>query len=193
MRWPRVRWTRAAAPRQARQPRHRRRPRLLALAGLLLLALALAVELGLSAPLRTEQAALQRVVPPLPRGGLAGAERPDARLAQFHAGFPPLDGLAAALAELDATARAAGVPLRAAEYRLEQRAEAGADADAGAGPLLRYRIALRTAGDYAQVRDFLGRLLERQPFVALDDVQFRRSGEAALEAELRLSVYLRPR
>ncbi|HVR52057.1 MAG TPA: hypothetical protein VMS38_20140, partial [Pseudorhodoferax sp.] len=182
-----MRWSLPLALRRAR------RPRLLAALGLLLLALALAVELGLSAPLRTEQAALQRVVPPAPRGGLAGAERPDARLAQFHAGFPPLDALAAALAELDATARAAGVPLRAAEYRLEQRAEAGADAGAGAGPgvgsLMRYRIALRTAGDYAPLRDFLGRLVERQPYVALDDVQFRRSGEAALEAELRLSVY----
>lgn len=152
-----------------------------AAAGLLLLGLALAGELAFVAPLRTEASALQAVAPPVPRSGqMAG---PLARLDRFHAGFPALDGLAGALAALDAAARDAGVPLRAAEYRLEQRADAGT--------LARYRIALRTAGDYVQLRAFLGQALERMPYLALDDVQFRRAGEAALEAELRLSLYLR--
>jgi hypothetical protein len=157
----------------------------LAVAGALLLALALAAELALVAPLRAEQAALQAVVPPAPRADAAGPQKPAAQLAQFNAAFPPLDALADALAGLDSAARQAGVPLRSAEYRLEQRA--GADAER----LARYRIALRTAGDYAQIRGFLGQLLQAQPFVALDDVQFRRAGDATLEADMRLSVYLR--
>ncbi len=161
------------------------RAHLPAWAGALLLALALAAELALVAPLRTEQAALQGVVPPAPRAGAAGTQQPATQLAQFHAAFPPLDTLATALGGLDSAARQAGVPLRSAEYRLEQRAEGS--------PLLRYRIALRTGGDYAQIRAFLGQLLEQQPFIALDDVQFRRNNDAALEADLRLSVYLHAR
>ncbi len=109
------------------------------------------------------------------------------RLARFHEAFPMLDTLAEALAGMDETAREAGVPLRSAEYRLEERA--GDDP----GRLARYRIALRTAGSYAQIRAFLGRLLERQSFVALDDVQFRRAADASLEADVRLSLYLRSR
>ncbi|CAN7327771.1 hypothetical protein LJR039_001688 [Pseudorhodoferax sp. LjRoot39] len=154
----------------------------LALAGVLLLALAAAAEVGLVAPLRAEQAALAAVVPPAPRADAAQAA-PAAQLAQFQAAFPPLEALAEALAALDGAAREAGVPLRAAEYRLEQRADDPR--------LARYRIALRTTGDYAQVRGFLGRLLERNTFVALDDVQFRRAADATLEADLRLSLYLR--
>lgn len=181
-----MRW-RPAAPRRASLP---------ALAGALLLALALAAELALVAPLRVEQAALQQVVPPAPRAGAAGSERPATQLAQFQAAFPPLDTLATALGGLDSAARQAGVPLRSAEYRLEQRStegSAGPSSNPSASPLLRYRIALRTAGDYAQIRAFLGQLLEQQPFIALDDVQFRRSSDAALEADVRLSVYLRAR
>ena len=154
----------------------------LAAIGLLLLALAVAAEFTLVAPLRAEQAALAAVVPPAPRADAAQAA-PAAQLAQFHAAFPPLDALAEALAAMDIAARQAGVPLRAAEYRLEQRADDPR--------LARYRIALRTAGDYAQIRGFLGALLEHNAFVALDDVQFRRTADARLEADLRLSLYLR--
>ena len=164
-----------------------RRRSWLAMAGVLLMALAVAAELALVAPLRAERAALLAVVPPVPRPGSSGPRQPDVQLAQFHAAFPPLGALAEALAGLDTAAREAGVPLRSAEYRLEQRA--GADAEG----LARYRIALRTAGSYTQVRAFLGRLLEQQPFVALDDVQFRRAADTTLEADVRLSVYLRRR
>ncbi len=71
--------------------------------------------------------------------------------------------------------------------------QAHVHADAAPGPLLRYRLALRTSGDYAQIRAFLGRTLEQLHFVALDDVQFRRGADAAapLDADVRLSLYLR--
>lgn len=153
------------------------------LAGTLLLALAGAGELALVAPLRAESAALQAVAPATPRAGAGTPAGPAAQLAQFQAAFPPQHALAEALAALDAAAQQAGVPLRSAEYRLESRS-------GGAG-LARYRIALRTAGEYAQIRAFLGRLLQERPYVALDDAQFRRTADATLEAELRLSFYLR--
>jgi hypothetical protein len=159
----------------------------LAIAGALLLVAAAVAELAWVAPLRAEQAALRMAAPPMPRGAPEAPRAMAAQLAQFHAAFPPLDRLADVLAGMDAAAREAGVPLRSAEYRLEQRA--GAEA----GRLARYRIALRTAGDYARIRAFLGQLLERQASVALDDVQFRRTADASLEADIRLSLYLRRR
>ena len=161
----------------------------LALAGVLLAVAALAAEAVLTQPLHGQREALQAVgVPPRAMDPVRAAKAsPATQLAQFHASFPRLDELADALGELDASARRAGVTLRTGEYRIDQRA------DAAPGPLLRYRLALRTSGDYAQIRAFLGRTLEQLYFVALDDVQFRRGADAAapLDADVRLSLYLR--
>lgn len=173
--WRRTVWPRGAAG--------------LALAGVLLAVAALVAEAVLTQPLQAQREALQAVAVPPRATDLVRAAKaaPATQLAQFHASFPRLDELASALAELDASARRAGVTLRTGEYRIEQRA------DAQAGPLLRYRLALRTSGDYAQIRAFLGRTLEQLHFVALDDVQFRRGADASapLDADVRLSLYLR--
>ena len=174
-RWQRTVWPRGAAG--------------LALAGVLLAVAALVADTVLTQPLRAQREALQAVAQPPRAADLARVAKasPAAQLAQFHAAFPRLDELADALRGLDASARRAGVTLRTGEYRIEQRA------DAESGPLLRYRLALRTSGDYAQIRAFLGRTLEQLHFVALDDVQFRRGADASapLDADVRLSLYLR--
>jgi hypothetical protein len=158
-------------------------------AGALLLVLALAAEIALVLPVRAQRDALQAVAPPGPRAATQAAlpTAPAVQLQQFYAVFPRLDALSAALGSIDHIALQTGVPLRSAEYRMEQRP--GAEAE----KLARYRITLRTSGDYAQIRAFLGGTLEQLPYVALDDVQFRRSGEAdgALDADVRLSVFLR--
>lgn len=172
-------WTRSLWPRGAAG---------LALLGGLLAVLALLAECVLTAPVRAQREVLQASVP-VPRvSAQVGAPlAPQTELAQFHAAFPPLDRMAEALTDLDAVARRAGVALRSGEYRIEQRAEAAT------GGLARYRIVLRTTGDYAQIRAFIGVALEQLHYIALDDVQFRRGGDApsALEADVRLSVYLR--
>lgn len=151
-----------------------------------MLAAAWAAERGAVAPLRAGQRAAGAEAARAARTAAGGSDTADARLARFREAFPAPDALAGALAGLDEAAGEAGVPLRSAEYRLEERA-----GDGSAGRLARYRIALRTTGSYAQIRAFLGRLLERHAFVALDDVQFRRAADASLEADVRLSLYLR--
>ncbi|KQP12651.1 hypothetical protein [Pseudorhodoferax sp. Leaf267] len=160
----------------------------LALAGALLAVAALAAEWWLTAPLRAQREALEAVAVPAPRAAAtrAALASPATQLQQFHAAFPRMDELPEALASLDAVARRAGVALRSGEYRIEQRA------DAANGRLTRYRIVLRSAGDYAQIRGFIGVALEQLHFVGLDDVQFRRGADAgsALEADVRLSLYL---
>lgn len=160
----------------------------LAWLGALLAVLALAADFALTSPLRQQRDALQASLPaPRVNAQASASLAPQTQLAQFHASFPPLDEMAGALSSLDAVARRAGVVLRSGEYRIEQRAEAAT------GPLVRYRIVLRTAGDYAQIRSFIGVALEQLHFIALDDVQFRRGADAAspLEADVRMSVYLR--
>lgn len=151
--------------------------------GLTLLLAALAAEHFAVAPLHARSEALAQLATPT-RGAAPQAQAPASALADFHAALPRLDTLAEALGGLDAAARQAGVVLRAAEYRLEQ--------PAGSSTLLRYRVALRSGGRYAQLRDFIGQALQSMPYLALDDVQLRRDEASdALQAELRLTLWLR--
>lgn len=158
-------------------------------AGVLLLLLALLAEAIFTSPVRAQREALEAVTP---HGQRAATEattptEPAVQLQQFYAVFPRMDALSTALGGIDRVALQTNLLLRSAEYRMEQRP--GAEAE----KLARYRITLRTSGDYAQIRAFLGGTLEQLPYVALDDVQFRRSGDAAgaLDADVRLSVFLR--
>ena len=82
-----------------------------------------------------------------------------------------------------AHARASKLQLAQGEYRLEK----------GAG-LAAYRVTLPVRGSYAQVRQFVGRVLKDMPTASLDAVRFERSkaGDAQLEAQVRLTIYLRP-
>lgn len=160
-------------------------------AGILLLLVALLAEHILVAPESTQRVALEAVAPPAQHPAAEAATPTSAarQLQQFYAVFPRLDALANALGSIDQVAQQTGAQIRSAEYRMDQRP--GADKE----KLARYRITLRTSGDYAQIRAFLGGSLEQLPYVALDDVQFRRSGEAAgatatLDADVRLSVFL---
>jgi hypothetical protein len=57
-----------------------------------------------------------------------------------------------------------------------------------------YRVTLPVRGSYAQVRQFVGHLLKDMPTASLDAVRFdrRKAGDAQLEAQVRLTIYLRP-
>jgi hypothetical protein len=106
-----------------------------------------------------------------------------ADLERFYRRFPTLDALQSELESLYAHARASKLQLAQGEYRLEK----------GAG-LASYRVTLPVRGSYAQVRQFVGHVLKDMPTASLDAVRFdrRKAGDAQLEAQVRLTIYLRP-
>jgi hypothetical protein len=106
-----------------------------------------------------------------------------ADLERFYRRFPTLDALQSELESLYAHARASKLQLAQGEYRLEK----------GAG-LAAYRVTLPVRGSYAQVRQFVGHVLKDMPTASLDAVRFdrRKAGDAQLEAQVRLTIYLRP-
>jgi hypothetical protein len=106
-----------------------------------------------------------------------------ADLERFYRRFPTLDALQSELEAIYAHARASKLQLAQGEYRLEK----------GAG-LAAYRITLPVRGSYAQVRQFVGHVLRDMPTASLDAVRFdrRKAGDAQLEAQVRLTIYLRP-
>lgn len=114
-----------------------------------------------------------------PVSGVEGASE----LLRFHAAFPPASRLADELAELSAQAKAAKLELEQAEYRLDAR---------GTG-LAAYRVVLPVRGSYAQVRRFVGLVLERMPTASVDALRFERgkTTDARLEARVQLTLYLR--
>lgn len=107
-----------------------------------------------------------------------------ADLARFHAAFPPAGALTGELERVYAHARASNLQLQQGEYRLESR---------GAG-LAAYRVTLPVRGSYPEVRRFAGRLLADMPAASLDTLRFERkkAGDGQLEAQVRLTIYLRP-
>jgi hypothetical protein len=104
-------------------------------------------------------------------------------LERFYRRFPTLDGLQGELEAVYAHARASKLQLAQGEYRLEK----------GAG-LAAYRVTLPVRGSYAQLRQFVGRILKEMPTASLDAVRFerRQALDAQLEAQVRLTIYLRP-
>jgi len=108
---------------------------------------------------------------------------PAADLERFYARFPRLDRLDSELQALYAHAKAAHVQLRQGEYRLE----------ATGGGLAAYRVTLPVRGSYPQLRQFVGHVIKDMPTASLDSVRFERkqAADAELEAQVRLTLYLR--
>jgi hypothetical protein len=106
-----------------------------------------------------------------------------ADLERCYRRFPTLDALQSELEAIYAHARASKLQLAQGEYRLEK----------GVG-LAAYRVTLPVRGSYAQVRQFIGHVLKDMPTASLDAVRFdrRKAGDAQLEAQVRLTIYLRP-
>jgi len=133
--------------------------------------------------LETRAAAAERVrARPSAQPVAAGGEAQ--QLARFHASFPPVDRLADEIEGLYAHARAANLQLQQAEYRLEAKS---------AG-LAAYRVIVPVRGSYGQIRQFVGRVLTRMPTASVDALRFERkkTSDAQLEAQLRLTIHLRP-
>jgi hypothetical protein len=108
---------------------------------------------------------------------------PSAELEQFYARFPRLDRLDSELQALYAHAKASRVHLLQGEYRLEPVG----------GNLTAYRVTLPVRASYPQLRQFVGRVLKDMPTTSLDAVRLERkkAAEAELEAQVRLTIYLR--
>ena len=106
-----------------------------------------------------------------------------AELERFYRRFPTFDGLQGELEAVYAHARASKLQLAQGEYRLEK----------GAG-LAAYRVTLPVRGSYVHLRQFVGRVLKDMPTASLDAVRFerRKPGDTQVEAQVRLTIYLRP-
>lgn len=133
--------------------------------------------------LAASRAAAERLRVPAAVRPVAGEGREE-ELARFYALFPPIDRLADELARVYGLARKSGLELQQGEYRVERRS---------AG-LISYRVSLPVRGSYHQIRAFVGALLTDVPIASLDALRFERkkSGDAQLEAQLRLTVHFRP-
>ena len=106
-----------------------------------------------------------------------------AELERFYSRFPPVERLGAEMQALYAHARASQLQLAQGEYRLEQQT----------GGLAAYRVTLPVRGNYAQLRQFVGRVLTHMPTASLDALRFERkkAPDPQIEAQLRLTIYLR--
>ena len=104
-----------------------------------------------------------------------------AELERFYRRFPTLDALQAELEALYAHARASSCSSRRASTAWRK-----------APGLAAYRVTLPVRGSYAQLRQFVGRVLKDMPTASLDAVRFERSKarDAQLEAQVRLTIYL---
>ncbi|MDH4061310.1 MAG: hypothetical protein OEU94_10910 [Aquincola sp.] len=159
-------------------------PRLLTLLAIVLLATAAALHVAVLAPLQTRvdralaaAAAARRLA--MPAEGQSAAQQ----LQLFYRQFGNGDTLPDHLARLYQVARATGITLRQADYKLVH------DRDS---PLKRYQIVLPIRGSYVAVRLFVSIALESLPNVALDQVSFerRRIDESEVDAQIRLTLYL---
>jgi hypothetical protein len=104
-------------------------------------------------------------------------------LERFYSRFPPVERLPSELDALYAHAKVSRVQLRQGEYRMESRGAA----------LTAYQVTLPVRGSYPQLRQFVGRVLKDMPTTSLDAVRFERkkAADAQLEAQVRLTIYLR--
>jgi hypothetical protein len=130
--------------------------------------------------LRDEADSLQRRLGGGERAGRAPVED---QLATFYAFFPPRDSSPDWLGKIHAIAQAKGVQLASGEYRLER---------APSPRLARYQITLPVQGTYAQVRGFVGEVLEQVPAAVIEEVSLKRESVETprVEARVRLTIYL---
>jgi hypothetical protein len=112
----------------------------------------------------------------------AGGRAEDLR--RFYGLFPPAERLTDEVERLHRMARRAGLDLAQGEYRLERRSSG----------LWAYRVMLPVRGTYPQLRDFLNATLKEMPVAAVEALRFerKRAAETQLEAQVRVTVYVRP-
>jgi hypothetical protein len=129
------------------------------------------------APLEARNQALVSALSRRPAApALAGADKVEAVYAYLRRDEETTDWLA----RLHAIGAATGVQLKSASYRTHST-------DAR---IVRYEIVLPATGSYAQIRDFLRRVLEEIPIASLDHITMKRGTNNAIEAQMRLTLHM---
>jgi len=103
------------------------------------------------------------------------------RIGEFYRFFETGERIEDSLARISGIAAAAGLQLRAADYRLS---------DPRAG-LERYEISLPVQGTYSQIRLFLETCLRELPTLSLDRTVLRRksANDARIDAEIVMTLH----
>jgi Tfp pilus assembly protein PilO len=105
-------------------------------------------------------------------------------LQRFYRLFPSVSQATAELERLHRVAVASGVDAAQGEYRLEHRSTG----------LWTYRVTLPVRGSYAQLREFVSVVLADMPAASVDTLRFqrRKAGDTGLEAQVGITLHLRP-
>lgn len=146
--------------------------------------------LGGIAPLRAEgqrldadSAVLEQRIAAHAQSPAVRVATPQQQLADFVQRFPNEQGMAPAVARLQAVARRRGVALDEAEFKFASDA---------AEPLARYSITLPIKADYRALRRTTRDALRELPGLAMEEVNLRRSdpGSPLLDAQLRFVLFV---
>lgn len=108
---------------------------------------------------------------------------PQQQLERFYAHFEQGGSLTAMLERLHAVARASGLEMARADYRMNTSADRRLD---------RYQVTLPITGSYRTIRVFVSRALQELPTLSLDLVQFQRQSiaDGAVEAQISFTFHL---
>lgn len=106
-------------------------------------------------------------------------------LGAFFDSLPAEQDVTDILASISAVAEASKVELKQAEYRIDEKSK----------PRLEYGLYFPVQGGYANIRHFVFRVLADHPAMALDQINFQRDrvNDSVLKAEIRFSLFLRPK
>jgi len=109
---------------------------------------------------------------------------PAAQLVEFYKLFPGSDSLSDTLDKVYAAAAENNIALNQGDYSLST---------ADGGVLQRYEIDLPVRGTYAQVRNFIAKVLAENKNAALTAITFSRnnSTDIGVEAQVRFDVYVK--
>ena len=109
--------------------------------------------------------------------------QPTEQLAEFYRAFPNDSDLLPGIEKIFTLAQNQNLTLDQGEYKLSRDK---------VGKLVRFQMVLPVKGDYPQIRKYLDSLLTEIPNIALEHLQLerRKVGDPALEATIRLALYL---
>ena len=105
-------------------------------------------------------------------------------LGAFYRALPEEKDITDIMGAIYATAEAYGVKLKDASYRLEDKEK----------PRIEYVMDFPMIGEYKRIRLFVTHILARYPYIALDQIDFKREkiSEATLKVNVRMTIFLRP-
>jgi len=155
----------------------------LGIAALVLIACGVSFQAAVLRPLEARRNALEeQVTQGLGQSRSKHAEAgPGASLPRFYRHFESGEDAPTQLARLHGIGKAAGLDLRAAQYRVDK-----------SGPrILRYEITLPLSGSYAQIRTFLTNALAAMPVLSLDQVTLKKDrSDGPVLADVRMTLHL---